>query len=108
MKPVLFTENLGFKSNQISFISLVSSKDYDKQPSGAACGMDHVGLSFFKWAYVCRRNRFWDEVGFIGISGNRGYQGACCNVLKDFIYAALTVSEGSIFQNGTVAMLKAY
>ncbi len=46
IKSVLFLENLGFKSNQISFISPVSSKDYYKQPSGEVCRIGHVGLSF--------------------------------------------------------------
>ncbi len=44
----------------------------------------------------------WDEVGKMGTSGNRDYQRASRSALKDFADEALTMSAGSLFQNGTV------
>ncbi len=42
----------------------------------------------------------------MGTSGNRDYQRASRSALKDFTDDALTISAGSLFQNGT-ALLKA-
>ncbi len=43
------------KSNPISFIDLVSSKDYYKRPSGVVgvCEKGHFGMFFFTWVNVC-------------------------------------------------------
>ncbi len=41
-------------SNQISFIGLVSSKNYYKQPSGVVCEKCHVGMGFEVGSWVLR------------------------------------------------------
>ncbi len=43
----------------------------------------------------------------MGTSGNRDCQGASRSALKDFSDDALTISAGSLFQNGTARMVKA-
>ncbi len=43
----------------------------------------------------------------MGTSGNRHYQQASRSALKDFADDALTISAGSLFQNGTARMVKA-
>ncbi len=43
----------------------------------------------------------WEEVGYMSTSGNRSCQLAPKNALNDFTDGALTVSAGSLFQNGT-------
>ncbi len=48
----------------------------------------------------------WEEVGYMGTSGNRDCQWASRNVLKDFTEDALAISAGSLFQNGTARMVK--
>ncbi len=44
----------------------------------------------------------------MGTSGNRDCQWASWSVLKDFTENALTISAGSLFQNGTVRIVTAY
>ncbi len=36
------------------------------------------------WVNVCRGIGLWEEVGYVGTSGNRGCQLASNSVLKDF------------------------
>ncbi len=43
----------------------------------------------------------------MGTLGNRDSQWASRSVLKDFTEAALTISVGSLFQNGTARIAKA-
>ncbi len=43
----------------------------------------------------------------MGTSGNRDCQRASRSALKDFTDDALTISAGSLFQNGTAQMVKA-
>ncbi len=43
----------------------------------------------------------------MGTSGNRDSQRASRSALKDFTDDALTISAGSLFQNGTARMVKA-
>ncbi len=62
----------------------------------------------FKWVNVCRGNGLWEEVGYMGALGNRDCPLASSSVLKDFTDDALTISAGSLFQNETARMLKAY
>ncbi len=80
-------------SNQIRFIGLVSSKYYYKRPNGVVCKPGHVN--------VCRGNGLWEGVGYMGTSGNRDSQLASRSVLKDFTDDALTISAGSLIQDGT-------
>ncbi len=42
----------------------------------------------------------------MGTSGNRDCQWASGSVLKDFTVSALTISAGSLFQNGTARNVK--
>ncbi len=44
----------------------------------------------------------------MGASGNRDCQWSSRSALKDFAENALTISAGSLFQNGTARSLKAY
>ncbi len=43
----------------------------------------------------------------MGTSGNRDCQRASRSTLKDFTEDALSISAGSLFQNGTARMVKA-
>ncbi len=43
----------------------------------------------------------------MGTSGNRDCKRASRSALKDFTDDALTISAGSLFQNGTARMVKA-
>ncbi len=43
----------------------------------------------------------------MGTSGNRDCQRASSSALKDFTDDALTISAGSLFQNGTARMVRA-
>ncbi len=61
-------------------------------------------MSFFTWVNVCRRNELWKEVGYMGTLGNRDCQLASRSVLEDFTDDALTISAGSLFQNGIALM----
>ncbi len=42
------------------------------------------GREFFTWVNVCRQNRLWGEMGYMGTSGNRDYQWVSRSVLIDF------------------------
>ncbi len=48
------------------------------------------------------RERLWEEVGYMGTSGNRDNQLASGSVLNDFTGDALTISADSLLQNGTI------
>ncbi len=43
----MYEQYLYFKFNLIRFISLMSSKDYYKRPSGMVCKKCHLGVSFY-------------------------------------------------------------
>ncbi len=60
-----------------------------------------MGVSVFTWVNVCRGNGLWKRVGYMGTSGNRDCPWAFMSVLKDFTDDVLTISAGSLFQNGT-------
>ncbi len=45
--------------------------------------------------YVCRGNGLWEEVGYMGTSGNRDSQLASRNVLNDFTVNALAIAAVS-------------
>ncbi len=60
------------------------------------------------WVNARRGNELWEEVGHMDTSGNRACQLASRGILKDFTDDVLTISAGSLFQNGTPRMLKAY
>ncbi len=72
------------------------------------CGKGHLGLSFFKWVNMCRGNGLWQEVDYMDTLGNRDCQLASRSVMQDFTEDALTTLAGSLVQNGTARMLKAY
>ncbi len=65
------------------------------------------GVRFF-YVGLCVLIRLWEELGYMGALGNRDCQLASRRVLKDFTEDALTISAGSLFQNGTARMMKTY
>ncbi len=54
-----------------------------------------------KWGRMCRGNGLWEELGYMCTSGNRDCQLASRSVSNGFTEDALTISAGSLFQNGT-------
>ncbi len=48
-----------------------------------------------------------EEVGYMGTSGNRDGQLASKSILKDFTDDTLTISAGSLFQNGAAQIVTA-
>ncbi len=95
-------------SNQIIFIDLRSRNDYYKRPGGVVGALvnGNLGLSFLRGSMGCG-NELREEVGLKGTSGNRDYRWASRSALKDFTDDALTISAGSLFQNGPAQMVKA-
>ncbi len=61
-----------------------------------------------KLNHMYRGNGLWEDVGFMGTSGNRGCQLAARSVLENFTDDVLVISADSLFQNGAARMLKAY
>ncbi len=49
------------------------------------CGNGHVGVSFFKWVIVCRRNGFWEEVGYMINNREQGLPVGGHDCLEGFI-----------------------
>ncbi len=58
------------------------------------------GYEFLKGGNGCKKNELWGGDGYVGTSGNKDCQFASRSVLKDFTVDALTISAGSLFQNG--------
>ncbi len=77
------------RQNQISFIGLVSSKDYYERPNGMVC---EKGLSTcqFLSGVMCAQG--------MGTSENMDNQLASRGTLNDLTDDALTISAGSSFQ----------
>ncbi len=61
---------------------------------------DQVGwyVERVMWVNVCRGDGLWEEVGYMGTSGNRDCQLASRSVLKDLTDDAFTFVDGSLFQ----------
>ncbi len=58
------TENVNFKSNQIIFIGLWSSKDYYKRPGGGVGIWDgSLGCEFLRGSMCAEGMGLWEEVG---------------------------------------------
>ncbi len=53
-----------------------------------------------KWGHMCRGNGLWEELGYMCTSGNRDCKLASRCASIDFTDDALTISAGSLFQNG--------
>ncbi len=79
-------------SNQVSFIGLVSTKDYHKQASWVVCESGRVGVRCWKGLR--------EEVGVIGPLGNRDSPLEYKVALNDFTDDALTVHVSSLFNGG--------
>ncbi len=57
---------------------------------------------------MCRGDGLWEEVGYMGTSGNMDSHLASGSVLNDFTDDALATSAGSLFQSGAALMVNAF
>ncbi len=85
-----------YKSNHIIFIGLRSSTE-QRLLSTTRWG----GGSIWEWSFGCEFG-----CGLYEYFGEQGLQWSSRSVLKDFTEDALTISAGSLFQNGTARMLR--